>query len=43
LENIELVAKGEVLQDQCPAGLQGREKRAEKDGYHGDHDIMRSS
>jgi hypothetical protein len=43
LENMELMAKREVLEGQCAMGLQGREQRSEKDGYHGDHDIMKSS
>jgi hypothetical protein len=40
LQDTELVAKNEVLQQQRAMGLQGREERSEKDEYQRGYDMM---
>jgi hypothetical protein len=41
LQDVELMSKREVLQDQRAVGLHRREQRSEKDEYHTGYDMMK--
>jgi hypothetical protein len=43
LQDIELMTKRKVFQDQCASGLQSGDQPAEKDECHESYDIMKSS